>query len=578
MVACGDADNGGSPTNPAESNDAPVGTAGTTTATKSSANIRQLTQRFTMPGAIGPTQSWTERTNGLCGNSCANGPRHMYSTAFGDTLLVSWMAVDPSDPRKQYGNVATFKVSSSGGFTLINNVSFKDKCEATYGIAAKHDGSVIAVLCRGITGSTALLPNTQNLLATRRTPNCKEDWEGRCYPIGNYSGQDSALYVLEYTGGQVTAQPSSTVLVNHSVGGWKFGHHELMFNAAEDTYFVHLKVTAGPTATNRHEGLTHFALRRGSPFKYVRVTDEWSCGTGHVLANRMAYNASNDTWSELCMLDACPNPSQYSNGRCNSISFYTVPGVTKTPSAVKYEGEYALELDMTSDWEMPGGISSLLSLGKDGFLALAAGPGYTSVAKKPDTIGLLTIPPTVPALKQRAVTQQVPQFQNGMRVGDQTVRRYQWNWLYLPEPDPALKREKRAGMAAMAYFSGAGEDSTRLLVGWSPTIVFQGIAAEYVVSEMDRSGRLRGAPFRLQTAGWGEDNRWTTMPNSGCVVFPFSWVGAAPGGAYPIEGTAASSIPSSLYMTSLCPATSTQPPLAATPAAKTDAQRWPPAP
>ncbi len=556
------------------------GDQGTVTVSDGSQNIRQITQRFEFPGHIAPTKRWTQRTNGLCGNMCKNGPRHMYSAAFNDTLLVSWMAVDETDPWKQYGNVATFKVDTAGKFTFVKNVSFKGMCEATYGISTNHDGSVIAVLCRGETGSTTILPGAINLLGTRRNASsCNGSWEGTCYPIGNYSSNDSALYVLEYTGGQVTEKPNSTVYVNHAVGGWNYGHHELMLNEAEDTYFVHLKVTAGPSATNRHEGLTHFGLRRKPSFEYVRLTDwnGWACGGGHVLANRMAYNQHQDSWSKLCMLDLCPNRSQYANGRCNSISFNTVPGVTK-PQVGSYELEYLLELDQGSNsWEMSGGISTILSLGAEGWLALAAGPGYPGTTPRPDTIGLLQIPPTMSALRQTALTELVPLFEGGTQVGEQEVSRYQWNWLYLPAPDPALGRPKRVGMAAMAYFDTRGENSQRMLVGWSPSIAFQGIAQEYVVSELDRKGRLRGAPYRLKTAGWGEDNRWITMPNSGCVVFPFAWVGDAPGRDYPYErdGHQASSYPRTLHMTSLCPSSASQPALTPTPAAQTDRERWP---
>jgi hypothetical protein len=132
-------------------------------------------------------------------------------------------------------------------------------------------------------------------------------------------------------------------------------------------------------------------------------------------------------------------------------------------------------------------------------------------------------------------------------------------------------------MAAMAYFDTRGENSQRVLVGWSPSIAFQGIAQEYVVSEVDREGRLRGAPYRIKNAGWGEDNRWVTMPSSGCVVFPFAWVGDAPGRDYPVESDSlrAANLPRSLYMTSLCPASASQPATAPTPAAMSDQQRWP---
>lgn len=586
-VSCGgDSDNGDAapftwPETPLEFDETLFDTAGTTTHGKSGENLAQLTQTFALPGPIAPTQRWTQRTNGLCGNTCRNGPRHMYSAAFEDTLLVSWMAVDQDDPWRHYGNVATFTVNAQGEFTLKKNVSFDGLCAATYGITTNEDGSVIAVLCRGDDGVTTPYPQATHLLDTRRKADCNEDWEGRCYPIGNYSSHDSALYVMEFRGGEVTGAPDDIVYLNHAVGGWRYGHHEISLNRAEDTYFLHLKVTAGPSADNRHEGLAHFALKRTPEFAYEKVTDEWGCGAGHVLANRVAYNESEDTWGQLCMLDSCRTPSQFENGKCNAISFFTAPGVTGAPSGaegVNYEGEYLLELDQgQNSWNMSGGVGDLLSLGADGFLALASGPGYPSAVTKPDAIGLYHVPKSVPELMAEALDTQVPQYESGTLVGNQSSPRYQWQWLYLPDPDPALERERRFGMANMAYFDTKGEQSDRLLLGWSPSMATQGIAQEYVVSEIDRSGQLRGSAFTLEGAGWGEDNLWQTMPSSGCVVFPFAFSGDAPGGNYPVENNdrLASDFPTTLHMTSLCPVGSTQPPPASVPAPQSDAERWP---
>jgi hypothetical protein len=121
---------------------------GTVTTTESSDTIVQLTQRHEMPHPIAPTLRWTVRTNGLCGgHACWNGPRQMYSAAFNDTLLVSWMAVNEADPTKQYGNIATFRVDDQEHFILLSNVSFENSCVATYGISTNADGSIIAVLC-----------------------------------------------------------------------------------------------------------------------------------------------------------------------------------------------------------------------------------------------------------------------------------------------------------------------------------------------------------------------------------------------------------------------------------------------
>ncbi len=527
-----------------------------------------------MPSRIAPTLRWTQRVNGLCGQTCRNGPRHMYSAAFEDTYLLSWMTVDESDTWRQFGNVSTFNVSADGQFSKVSDTSFDGKCSAIYGMASNHDGSVIAVLCEGLIGS-ALLPGAVNLLETERQANCTEDWEGRCYPIGQYSGSDAPLYIFEYKTGMISDTPDRIVLVNHAVGGWRYGHHELSLNAAEDTYFVSLKVTAGPTADNRHEGLKHFGVKRVPDWSYVRVTDEWGCGPGHVLANRLAYNRANDAWAKLCTLDSCNLNKQYENGQCESVTWSTVPGVTKKQT-IKYEGEELLSLEHPGQsWTLSGGGHGILSLGADGWLALASGPGFVSANPKPETIGLIRLPPSVPELRTEGVEENVPVYGDGAsQTGNLT--RYQWDWLSLPAPKADREKLTRAGFGNMAYFDTQGEDSERLLVGWSPSVETQGITSEYVVSEMDRQGRLRGKPVTLTGTGWGEDNLWATMPNSGCVVFPFAWVGEnGPGQSYPIEGSMDASVyPSTMHMTSLCPATSSPPPLLETDG-RTDEERWP---
>lgn len=543
-------------------------------------NIVQNTQHFEMTAHIAPTLRWTKRINGLCGQKCRNGPRQMYTASFEDTLLMSWMAVDDADPWKQFGNVATFQVSATGEFTKMGDVSFAEKCKAIYGMTTNGDGSIIAVLCEGY-AEDGLLPGAVDLLETVRTPDCKEDWEGRCYPIGHYSEIDSPLYLFEYTAGRVTDTPDKILRINHAIGGWRYGHHELLLNAEEDTYFVHLKVTAGPSETNRHEGLTHFAVKRGSPeYSYVKVTDGWGCGPGHVSANRMAYNRANDTWAELCTLDWCEAPKQYSNWACEGITWFTVPGVTRQPPLVTYAGTQLLGLDHPAkSWVLSGGGAAILSLGDDGWLALAAGPGYPAADPKPETIGFIRLPPTVPELLETGITEQVPIFveKDGNVYSSEAFTRHQWDWLFLPDPDPSREEFKRAGMANLAYFSTNGENSERLLLGWSPSVETQGITSEYVVSEVDREGRLRGEPLTLTSAGWGEDNLFVTMPNSGCVVFPFTWIGDGPGASYPHENAEsnATDYPTAMHMTSLCPGTTEQPPLATTETPVPDDERWP---
>jgi hypothetical protein len=358
----------------------------------------------------------------------------------------------------------------------------------------------------------------------------------------------------------VTAEPDRIIYINHAAGGANYGHYELFLNAAETVYHVQQKATAGPTATNRHQGLVRYGLRRPTntnpSFEYVRTGDEWGCGNGHVEANRGAYNRSTGAWALLCGLDACGGEgSQFSTRGCRSISFTSLSpqGDAAQPERLQLHGtEYLMEYNGGSTWVHPGNLSTLLSLGADGWLALAVGKRDPLPEAQPTGVGVLPIAPTLEGLRATGTQHLVPSYEDGSVVGEVEVTRYPWQWLDLPAPQDA-EAETRYGFAAMAYFDSLDEESQRLVVGWSPTTETQGITSEYLVSEMDRSGNLVGSPLRLQGTGWGEDNLWQTIPATGCVAFPFAWVGEAPGANYPLEGQDASGYPNTMRFTLLCP-------------------------
>jgi hypothetical protein len=565
-------------------------------AEESGQNIVQQTQEVELNRPIAPTQRWTYRTSGRCGLSCRNGPRHMYSASFQDTFLMSWMAVDETLPQQSglgwvnYGNVSTFSVSEKGAFTHVSDANFQGMCEAIYGITTNADGSIIALLCKGYPGAP-LLPGTENLLGTLGTPDCDINTNPGCYPIGTYSPQGSPLYIFEYlkkqgtnSPAQVSSIPDRIILINHAVGGDNIGHHELALNQAQDTYFVALKVTNNK---GDHQGLKHFGVRRTPKLEYVRLTgyNGWACGGGHVLANRMAYNKARDYWSLLCTNDLCAESKQYISWRCHNVAWSTVPGMSYQGNAgapAYHEGEELVSFETTSiiPWEAPGGAAAIVSLGKDGWLALAPQPSPKSSdweqLNRARSVGLINLPVEATDLFQRRIPTQVPIYgtqitafenrNNAVVTGQATVNRYEWNRVFDYDPKVDAAQNARFGSTNLSYFSTQGEDSERLLLGWSPNIEFQGITSDFVVSEVDRQGRLRGEPLVLEGAGWGEDNRWITMPNSGCVVFPFAWKGDnGPGDAYPIHDVDISLYPTTIHLTSLCPGTKQQPPVAAAP-------------
>jgi hypothetical protein len=212
-----------------------------------------------------------------------------------------------------------------------------------------------------------------------------------------------------------------------------------------------------------------------------------------------------------------------------------------------------------TNWNLPGGSAAILSLGDDGWLALAPAPDpespYEERLKEARALGVINLPVDGADLIAQRRTEMVPIYEtqdDPTPTGEAEVHFHEFRWLDLPNASDGTR--PRFGFANMAYFAPDGEDSERLLLGWSPATQTQGITTEYMVAEMDRLGRIRGEPMTLEGAGWGEDNRWTTMANSGCVVFPFAWSGEdGPGNDYPIEGNDPTVYPTVMHLTSVCP-------------------------
>lgn len=547
-------------------------------------NITQSTHSFDLEQPIAPTLRWTMRIAGLCGQTCRNGPRHMYSTSVGDTLFLSWMSIKEDVAEEetgwvQFGNVATFQVSTEGEPTLVASVGLDGMCEAVYGITTNADGSLVSVLCEGYADKesatgTEPLAGAIDLLASRKSADCDESDIASCYPIGHFCPSASPMYILEYeasagTVASVTSEPTTVIRVNHAVGGWRYGHHELSLNDAGDTYFLALKVQSNNC---EHEGLTHFGVKRSPDYEYVKLTDGWACSGGHQEANRLAYNSSEDFWSIFCTNDLCDEDQRFVSGRCRGVDVSLIPGMSHqqlTSGPEYHEGEELIAMERwKSNWNLPGGSAAILSLGKDGWLALAPAPDpespYEERLQQARRLGIIQLPVDGASLVEQRTPETVPLY--GTRddptpTGEAEVYFHEWRWLDLPSAQDGNR--PRYGFANMAHFGTEGENSERLLLGWSPATRTQGITGEYVVAEMDRSGRIRGEAMTLEEGGWGEDNRWTTMPNSGCVVAPFAWSGSdGPGQDYPIEGSDPSEYPTALSLTTLCPAPgSEQPPI-----------------
>ena len=278
------------------------------------------------------------------------------------------------------------------------------------------------------------------------------------------------------------------------------------------------------------------------------------------------------------------------------LTFRTQGLWATTPTSgekMKRNTEVSLLLPNTgTTYNYNGGIMNAVSLGKRGWMACGLGPdkfGFTDVENS--KIGVIRLPTTHTAYAEdqkgpetnaaKGVHDSTKCLENGKADADccaapdaskcadgykfyytgknckshyqifecwkpdpatDPTFKYNWRWLDTPaktSPDKAA----RVGMVNLAHFSKGGENSGRLLIGWTPAMATQGLADEFVVSEVTvgtddgAAGKLAGEPLKLVGGGWGEDNVWTYMAKTGCVAAPTAWMGKAPGGSFTVTGT-----------------------------------------
>ncbi|MFK7988496.1 MAG: hypothetical protein AB8I08_20915 [Sandaracinaceae bacterium] len=459
-------------------------------------------------------------------------PSRMSSAAFGDTLIVSWVGAanytgtGAEEPQRMaYGHLSTFTFTEDAGFQQINDFHYEG-CNFDMGsVAVSEDGGVIGALC--LARDDAL--------------------------IGDYLNEEPAdpeladnqmdMYLFEWTGGEITQQPDTIVRLSQRAGGWNYGHWDLSLSNDLAHYFVEQKATGGG-----HETELHYAIDRMDGYAKVagRWTDGSNCGGGHTISNRITRNAQADSWSVFCSLDNRrmrwhPVPNQ------NYVSTVDRPDL----GIEQGDRVSIVTIGQFSTWGeigvAAGGVANMISLGGDGWLAAGLGPfdifdGTSQRNERPERlvdqqIGFRRLPLTIEEFVENE--------------GD-----YEWNWV--DQDDlcaPTRGRDPRVGMAQIHNWGLGGEDSGRVLLGYSPAVTHPGRTNEYHVVEVDPAGTPLHDPVLLQRGGWGVDSLGTYMPGSGCVVFPHTWIDDTEEHpvSYPQHQHALTDRSQYLKLTALCP-------------------------
>lgn len=425
-------------------------------------------------------------------------PNRISSAAFGDTLLVSWVASadyeDSEQPNeRRFGHLSTFTFTEEGGFQKVNDFVF-DECDYDMGsVTVSPDGSVIGALC----------------ISDRP----------------DHDHQNNVI-LYEWTGGEITQTPDSKSVVSSSAGGWNYGHWDLSLDNDLSHYYVTAKTV---TDNGGHEGMTRFAWNRETRSK---EPNPGGCGGGHPTSNRITHNRHDDSWSVFCRLDQ------------KSISWVQADG-----------SNFAGSLETLGEWvvtdlaDTPGGLHNAISLGADGWLVAATGPFdiWEGVSDKSERKAMLKDQ----QIGLRWLPRKMTEFQEDQEA-------YPWRWIDVETVcAPTSEEERLAGMVQLHNWGPGGEDSGRILMGYSPTRSHTR-ATEFHVVEVDKEGRFLHAPVVLQRGGWGIDTLGTYMPGSGCVVFPLTWTPDEPesaiGASYPVHEAPVADRSEFLKFTAVCPA------------------------
>jgi len=339
------------------------------------------------------------------------------------------------------------------------------------------------------------------------------------------------MYLLEFEGqaggaARTNTGATSKVRVNHAIGGWDYGDWSISLDKDRKVYNLDMKVTVGV-----HEGSINYVIDRGS-WSYNQKSSGYACGTGHTIANQLTYNPELDQWARLCWTDwndedgACSNDEACKsdedwNTKLWATYFQTLPDgeraqILKLPGAGPGIGTYRNR--------GPGGVSSIVSLGAQGWLGVGYRPlGLSGREAKnklqneadkefsslPLTVTIVKLPPS------------------SSNCGSQCTNFTDLSGL----PGAALWNYDGASGALGFVNAQRLSKENELLVGYATKISHpvSSLEPEFRVAKITTSGEVL-ATQRLTGTGWGEGNMWVRLSN-GCIAFPFVWKGA-PGAVY----------------------------------------------
>jgi len=435
-----------------------------------------------------------------------------------EKLIVAWDSTEPK------GYLAEFEIRSDGSAALISNRA-QPTCEEMGDVTAAADCSVIAALChsrhgRGIEIADRTYPGVVDFQA--KSGKYGWGWTNDSPPMP--LDRQEELYLVEYTRGTTNRKaPSETVVVNKAVGGAPIGNWAISLDEAKEVYLLDMKVTTG-----HHEGSLGVGVQRGTWQWRQDLTSGWACGVGHTIGNKLTYNKELGTWARLCWTDnsarnAAEPTGPYAGTYLFGFFFQTLPQSAGT-HAVQISAQPSAKYNVDS----PGGPHSIISLGKQGWMAVGFGPVPKDDEKPLEQRQLALSIAKLPASSNDCGSN--TPYNNYGRVKDDD----KCNWKYLTTlPGQSVwNYDGQRGGLGYVNLQTIGDNDDELLVGYATNVKHQDgdhQAPTYRVAKITREGEVKSTK-KLEGAGWGEDDVWARLSN-GCVAFPSVAI-ANPGGEY----------------------------------------------
>lgn len=461
------------------------------------------------------------RLNSRHGASVSVVPQRQYITSCHDDagwhVFVS-LPVTDGGSRTQYVYEAVLD-ESTGGFVVTGRDLHMPQCEDASGLAAAPDCSHLGVLCHRAYGTSDNESVGVDLIRPYVEAGGNDYVLARDNNVNDNTNTEMWLY--EYAGADITADPDS-YLVHLSVRATETaraaGQYYLQYaepQGSHGSYAMALRTSVTGDGGGRHVADGFFVIRRGeSPTDWQIPADRgfgWACGRGHTDYNHPGYNPVSDQFAVTCRTDiggglyfrtdTQPKPSPFHNvGAC---CWFSVGGgaTTFVPHS---DGGFLLAMNghdpdrlaaANAEWENSDFTHPNWDAGD------SVHPNDVWAGLAPTSIGLARFDADGVAIGE-------PDEEGNPRADVMWMVHSDTNYLGHPQVADLGNGRFLLGWSEQ-YRVGDSEDPKEIFE-WRRRASFQSAHAYYVM-EIDEDGNRLTEPTRVEGAGWGDFDEWTTL-------------------------------------------------------------------